>query len=85
MIAAHLDVAVVNVDVQLNLRADPDAEALARQAREKAAESERLRAEALAANRAAARRLHADGWSFRLIGRWLGLSHQRAEQLVNGR
>lgn len=84
VIAADQDLTVADVAVELDVRPDDETVALLDEARTKAAAAERLRAESLAANQAAARRLHADGWSYRLIGRVLNLTHQRAEQLVKG-
>lgn len=80
--AQDLDMSAVAVEVEA--RPDTETARLLGEAREKAAEADRLCAESLAANQAAARRLHADGWSYRLIGRVMGLSHQRVEQLVKG-
>lgn len=84
VIAADQDLAMADVAVELDVQLDQETTALLQRARSNVAEAERLRAEALAANQAAARRLHADGWSYRLIGRALQLTHQRAEQLVKG-
>lgn len=84
VIAADQDLDLREVTVEFDLLPDPETVALLAQARASAEEAERLRAEALAANQAAARRLRADGWSYRLIGRALRLTHQRAEQLVKG-
>lgn len=84
VIAADQDLPIADVAVELNVRPDPETAQLLLDARNTAKAAEELRAESLAANQTAARRLHADGWSFRLIGRVMGLTHQRAEQLVKG-
>ncbi len=85
VIAAALD--VETSDVRVDLEADPGSEArhLIESARDKASRADTLRDESLADNQAAARSLHAAGWSYRNIGKMMGLSHQRAEQLVKGR
>lgn len=84
VVAADQDLDMREVAVELDVLPDPETVELLDRARANVAEAERLRAAALAANQAAARRLHADGWSYRLIGRALRLTHQRAEQLVKG-
>lgn len=84
VVAADQDLAVSDVAVELDVQPDDETARLLAEAKDKAATAERLRSESLAANQAAARRLHADGWSYRLIGRALHLTHQRAQQLVKG-
>jgi hypothetical protein len=84
VIAADQDLQMSAVGVELYVHADPETDQLLTEARVKAEEADRLRAEALAANQAAARRLHSDGWSYRLIARTMKLTHQRVEQLVKG-
>lgn len=84
VIAADQDLAVADITVDLHAHPDPGTAELLDEARTKAGDADRLRAESLAANQAAARRLHADGWSYRLIGRVMSLTYQRVEQLVKG-
>lgn len=84
VIAADQDLAMSAVAVDVHVRTDVETTRLLDEARTKAAEAERLRTEALAANQQAARRLHGDGWSYRLIARAMHLTHQRVEQLIKG-
>lgn len=84
VIAAHLDVDPDIITAGLVLTPDDETQRQLALARTKATEADRLRAEALAANQQAARRLHGDGWSYRLIARRMHLTHQRVEQLVKG-
>jgi hypothetical protein len=84
VIAADQDLQMSAVGVELYAHADPETEQLLSEARAKVEQADRLRAEALAANQAAARRLHDDGWSYRLIARTMRLTYQRVEQLVKG-
>ncbi|MDR0945432.1 MAG: hypothetical protein LBM66_04635 [Bifidobacteriaceae bacterium] len=69
----------INLDIQLS---EQDARVLAdlEQAKAQAKAADR---EAAAAQRRAARRLHSDGLSLRDVGRIMGISGQRAGQLVN--
>lgn len=84
VISAILDVDMNTITVELSVKPDDLTMQLLAEAQEKAREADRLRSEAVAANRAAAQRLHSDGWSYRLIGKAMHLTHQRVEQLVNG-
>lgn len=84
LISAVLDVEMDTISIDLSVMPDQLTMQLLEEAQEKAREAERLRCEAVAANRAAARRLHSDGWSYRLIAKAMHLTHQRVEQLVNG-
>lgn len=84
VIAADQDLDMSAVAVDIHVHADAETERLLEEARTKAADADRLRTEALAANQQAARRLHGDGWSYRLIARRMHLTHQRVEQLVKG-
>src|SRR4051812_22928821 len=83
LISAILDIDSADVDVELTAQPDELTRQLLAEAREKALQAEKLRNEAVAANQAAARRLHSDGWSYRLIAKAMHLTHQRVQQLVN--
>lgn len=76
---------MAGVTVELVALPDAEAQRFMAEAEDKAQRAEALRAESLAANQAAARRMHGSGWSYRLIGKAMHLTHQRAEQLVKGR
>lgn len=84
IVAAVLDVDIDTIAVEVTVVPDDETARLLSEARAKAEEADRLRSEAVAANRQAARRLHTAGWSYRLIGKAMHLTHQRVEQLVNG-
>ncbi|MGI8814732.1 MAG: hypothetical protein ACR2G2_05440 [Pseudonocardia sp.] len=85
VVAAELNLDIVHVQVDLEVVPDPEAQRLLAEAQEKEELAARIRAEALAARQNAARRMHGAGWSYRLIGKAMHLTHQRAEQLVKGR
>lgn len=84
VISAVLNIDMNTIAVELTVKPDQLTQQLLAEAQDKAREADRLRSEAVAANRAAAQRLHSDGWSYRLIGKAMHLTHQRVEQLVNG-
>lgn len=84
LISATLDVDMDGISVDVIVTPDSETERLLSEARAKVEEADRLRSEAVAANQRAAQRLHSAGWSYRLIGRAMHLTHQRVEQLVNG-
>jgi hypothetical protein len=84
VIAASLDVDMADVAVVINPVLDDETEHLLSEARTKAEAADRLQDEATAAKRQAARRLHSKGWSYRLIGKAMHLTHQRVEQLIKG-
>jgi hypothetical protein len=84
VIASGRDVEMSEVSVTVEAAPDAESRQLLAEAQAKTAEAERLRAEAAAASRNAARRLHSSGWSYRLIGKTMHLTHQRIEQLVKG-
>lgn len=84
VVAADQDIPMSEVAVTIEVATDDETRRLLAEAQSKAAEAERLREESTAAKRAAARRLHASGFSYRLIGKIMHLTHQRAEQLVKG-
>jgi hypothetical protein len=83
LISAILDVDPSTIRIDLIAKPDELTQQLLAEAREKTAEADRLRREAVAANQAAAQRLHSNGWSYRLIAKAMHLTHQRVQQLVN--
>lgn len=84
VIAADQDVPLSEVQLDVIVMVGDDVQHYLAEAEEKTRMAEQLRKEALAANQAAARQLHESGWSYRLIGKAMHLTHQRAEQLVKG-
>jgi hypothetical protein len=70
---------VLNIDIGV----PPVAATLLTRARQLSADADRLRRESAIALREAASALHADGMPVRDIGGVLGVSHQRAHQLIN--
>lgn len=82
VIAAMLDVKVADVGVEVEVVGDDKATALLDRARSDAAEAERLSAQALESRRRAARHLQDHGWKLAPIGRLLGVSYQRADQII---
>lgn len=68
--------------LDIDIAVPPDAAALLTHARQLATDAERLRRESAIALREAARALHTDGMPVRDIGGVLGVSHQRAHQLI---
>jgi hypothetical protein len=70
-----------SVDVQIRLPAD--VETMLAESNAAAAESARLNAEAAALRVQAVKGLKARGLTVREIGSMLGVSHQRAQQLIN--
>jgi hypothetical protein len=70
-----------SVEVQVKL--PPDVETMLAEANGAAAESARLNAEAAALRVQAAKGLKSRGLTVREIGSMFGVSHQRAQQLVN--
>lgn len=84
VIAASLDLDLSDVQVDVRAVPDPETQHLMDLAQEKEQMAAQIRAEALVARQGAARKLHGSGWSYRLIGKTMSLTHQRAEQLVKG-
>lgn len=85
VIIAALDLEPADVRVDLTPLPAPEVSAMLSESADLAARAEALQGAALFAKQQAARTLHAEGWSYRLIGKAMRLSHQRAEQLVKGR
>lgn len=84
VIASDLDISMSDVALDVTVLVDAETRRLLDLADRLAVDAEKARGGVLAARQEAARRLHGDGFSYRLIGRVMGLTHQRAEQLVKG-
>ena len=81
--ACCLDILLDSVEVTLNVDVPEPAKAAASQAVALFEEAAMARHEAAAKSREAAEALREQGWTLRDIGKALGVSYQRAHQLVN--
>lgn len=84
LIAIMDDVAPGSVGIDMHLALPPEVAAHLRRSAELREVSARAQAEAAAEVRRAAQQLHQDGLTLRDIGQALGVSYQRAHQLVTG-
>lgn len=81
-IAATLDVDPVSVAIDVSVSLDGDVEAHLARLRQLRDDVERLNREASETARATARQLHDAGMPLRDVGAVMGISYQRAHQLV---
>jgi len=80
--AMMLDIPLASVDVTLTVEVPEPAKNAVRQAESLFQQAAKTRHEAAAKSREAAEALRAQGWTLRDIGEALGVSYQRAHQLV---
>lgn len=84
LIALWLDVPSDSFDVEVETELGSELDARVERVKSLRAEADRVQAEASESVRALARSLAEHGWSLRDVGRVLGVSFQRVQQLTDG-